>query len=164
MFRKFKWALVLGSGVAAGFLASALATPGSGFTSVDISKGRFDEIVVKTNDEHAHQVQLRTKGESDFYVVQNTVTPGGYSGWHTHPGPSLVTVKSGTATFYEGDDPECTPHVHPAGSGFVDRGDGHVHMVRNEGNVDLVLITVQLFPADTTQQRFDVADPENCKF
>jgi quercetin dioxygenase-like cupin family protein len=164
MLGKFKLALVLGSGVAAGFLASALATPGSGFTSVDISKGRFDEIAVKTNDEHPHEVQLKTKGESDFFVVQNTVEPGGYSGWHTHPGPSLVTVKSGTATFYEGDDPDCTPQVHPEGSGFVDRGDGHVHMVRNESDVDLVLITVQLFPADTRQRRIDVPDPENCKF
>jgi quercetin dioxygenase-like cupin family protein len=164
MFRKLAWALVLGSAVAAGYVGAAFATSGLGFTSVDISKGRFEEIAVKTNDAHPHQVQVKTKGSSDFYVVQNTVTPGGYSGWHTHPGPSLVTVKSGTATFYEGDDPTCTPHVHTAGSGFVDRGDGHVHMVRNEGNVDLVLITVQLFPADTAQRRIDVADPGNCHF
>jgi hypothetical protein len=58
---------------------------------------------------------------SDFHVLQNTIVPGGTFGWHSHPGPSLVIVKSGTATFYHADDPTCTPHVVPTGSGFVDR-------------------------------------------
>jgi quercetin dioxygenase-like cupin family protein len=164
MFRKLTWALVLGTGIAAGYVGGALATVGSGFTSVDVSKGRFDQLVVQTDHAPPHRVRLETQGFSDFYVVENTVIPGGYSGWHTHPGPSLVTVKSGTATFYEGDDPTCTPQVHAAGSGFVDKGDGHVHMVRNESDVDLVLITVQLFPADTAQRRIDVAEPGNCDF
>jgi quercetin dioxygenase-like cupin family protein len=164
ILRKFISASVLGGAMTAVYVAGAWATPGSGFTSVDISKGRFDEIAVATDAAPPHQVWLLTKTNSDFYVVENTVTPGGFSGWHTHPGPSLVTVKSGTATFYEGDDPTCTPRVHQAGSGFIDKGDGHVHIVRNEGNVDLVLITVQLFPADTPQRRMDVLDPGNCAF
>jgi len=164
ILRKFVPALVLGSALTAAYVAGASATPGSGFTSVDISTGRFDEIAVTTDGAPPHQVWLLTKTGSDLFVVENTVTPGGFAGWHTHPGPSLVTVKSGTATFYEGDDPTCTPRVHQAGSGFVDKGDGHVHIVRNEGNVDLVLITVQLFPADAPQRRMDVLDPGNCPF
>ena len=164
MLRKLTSALMLGGAIAVGYAGGVFATAGSGFTSVDISKGRFDPLAVHTDQAPPHRVRLETEGSSDFYVVENTVTPGGYSGWHTHPGPSLVTVKSGTATFYEGDDPACTPQVHPTGSGFVDKGDGHVHMVRNEGEVDLVLITAQLFPADTAQRRIDVAEPGNCGF
>jgi quercetin dioxygenase-like cupin family protein len=97
-------------------------------------------------------------------VVENTVTPGGLSGWHTHPGPSLVTVKSGTASFYDADDPTCTPRVYTTGSGFIDRGNGRVHLVRNEGDVDLVLITVQLFPADSGARRIDVEGLGICSF
>jgi hypothetical protein len=73
-------------------------------------------------------------------------------------------VKSGTAFFYDGDDPMCTPRVYETGSGFIDRGNGHVHLVRNEGDVDLVLITVQLFPADAAPRRIDVEGLGNCAF
>ena len=164
MFRKVTSAAVLGSAIAAWFVAGAFATPNSGFTSVDVSKGRFDELAVNADAENANLIRLVTKGSSDFYVVENTVTPGGYSGWHTHPGPSLVTVKSGTASFYDADDPTCTPHPYAPGAGFIDRGNGHVHMVRNEGDEDLVLITVQLFPADVSQRRIDVDFPGTCDF
>ncbi len=154
----------LGSAIAAVYVAGAFATPGSGFTSVDMSKGRFEEIAVNTTAEDPKLVRLEATGESDFYVVENTVTPGGFSGWHTHPGPSLVTVKSGTASFYDGDDPTCTPRVYEMGSGFIDRGNGHVHLVRNEGDVDLILITVQLFPADSGPRRIDVEGLGICSF
>jgi mannose-6-phosphate isomerase-like protein (cupin superfamily) len=75
-----------------------------------------------------------------------------------------VTVLSGTATYYDGDDPACTPHVVPAGEGFVDQGGSHVHLVRNEGNVDLVLIAFQIIPQGA-QRRIDVStSPGNCPF
>jgi quercetin dioxygenase-like cupin family protein len=95
------------------------------------------------------------------YIVENTVKPGGSSGWHTHPGPSLITVKSGIATFYDSDDPTCTPHVVPAGTGVIDPGDGHVHLLRNEGSVDLVTVTVQILPAGAAR-RIDAPNPGNC--
>ena len=39
------------------------------------------------------------------------------TGWHSHPGHSLIIVTSGTLTDYEADDPTCTPHVTlPRGS------------------------------------------------
>lgn len=164
MFRKVGFGSVLGSAIAAAYVAGAFATPGSGFTSVDMSKGRFEALAVNTTAEDPKLVRLEAKGDSEFYVVENTVTSGGLSGWHTHPGPSLVTVKSGTASFYDGDDPTCTPRVYETGSGFIDRGNGHVHLVRNEGDVDLVLITVQLFPADSGARRIDVEDLGFCSF
>src|SRR5262249_10295837 len=35
------------------------------------------------------------------------------------PGPVFFTVKTGTLTVYEGEDPSCTPLVFPAGTGAV---------------------------------------------
>jgi quercetin dioxygenase-like cupin family protein len=164
MFRKVSLAAILGAAFTALYVAGAFATPSSGFTSVDVSKGRFEALAVNASGEDITGLRLETTGESDFYVVENTVAPGGLSGWHTHPGPSLVTVKSGTASFYDSDDASCTPRVYAAGSGFIDRGNGHVHLVRNEGDVDLVLITVQLFPADAAARRIDVEGLTNCSF
>jgi hypothetical protein len=73
-----------------------------------------------------------------------------------------VIVKSGTATFYLANDPTCTPHVVPVGSGFVDHGDD-VHIVRNEGSVDLVTVVVSLVPAGF-ERRIDEPNPGNCAF
>jgi len=102
------------------------------------------------------------KGLSDMHVLSNTIAPGGSFGWHSHPGPSFVLVKSGTATFYMGADPKCRPHVVKAGSGFVDKGRA-VHIVRNEGTVDLVTVVVSFVPRGATR-RLDAADPGNCPF
>ena len=145
-----------------GFPETALATSASGFSSVVLGPALLDEIDVKTNTDE-HKVVIKTWGLSDVYVVSNTVTVGGYSGWHTHPGPSLVTVKSGTATFYDGDDPTCTPRVVPAGEAVVDIGGGHVHMVRNEGSVQLELVAFQIVPQGATR-RIDMPDPGYCSF
>jgi quercetin dioxygenase-like cupin family protein len=162
--RKLAVTTAILAGVAAVMIATtAYATPNADFSTVQLSKGRFGEIDVKTNDALPHQVKVKTKGDSDVYVVENTVKPGGHSGWHTHPGPSLITVKSGTATFYESDDPTCTPHVYQAGTGVIDPGDGHVHLLRNEGNVDLVTVTVQILPAGAPR-RIDAPSPGNCPF
>ena len=78
----------------------------------------------------------KTKGPSDLYVQSNVWQVGGFTGWHTHPGHSLVTVTAGAMTNYDGDDPTCTGKVYTAGMTFVDHGGDHAHMVRNEGFVE----------------------------
>jgi hypothetical protein len=116
-------ALVLGTAL---IVVPALATPPEGVTTTPIALGRFDAIDTKIKT-GAWKAKIKTKGASDLYVLENKIEPGGTFGWHSHPGPSLVTVKSGTATFYLADDPTCSPHVVPTGSGFVDSG-GDVHV------------------------------------
>jgi mannose-6-phosphate isomerase-like protein (cupin superfamily) len=145
--------------------ATALATAAKDFSTEQLSLGRFGEIDVKNHEALPYQLKLKTQGDSDVYVVKNTVLPGGYSGWHYHSGPSLITVKEGTATFYDGDDPTCTGHVFPAGTGVVDDSvdASHVHMLRNNGDVPLVTITVQIVPAGAPR-RVDAPDPGNCNF
>ncbi len=135
------------------------ATPNFGFTSDTATATGVPEINIKSLSP-THQVRLRTKGPSDVHVTINTVVPGGHSGWHTHPGPSFVVVKSGTATLFDGDDPTCTPRTVETNGWFTDPGGGHVHLVRNDGIVDLVLAAFQVVPADATRrQDIPVGDP-----
>ena len=143
----------------------ARATPQSGVSSVTIAHGTFDEIDVfaKTdldpgNPTDYWKAMISTKGASHLYVLQNTVAPGGSFGWHSHTGPSLVIVMAGTATEYEGNDPTCTPRVHPAGTTFVDPGEASGHLVRNDGSVPLVVIVVRLVPEGVVQ-RLDLPNP-----
>jgi quercetin dioxygenase-like cupin family protein len=153
--------------VTALFVVPALATPPSLVTTATFGVARFDNIDSTTKTDinsgaatDFWQARIKTKGASDLYVLQNTIQPGGTFGWHSHPGPSLVIVKSGTATFYMKDDPTCSPQVVQAGSGFVDNGHD-THVVRNEGNVDLVTVVVSLVPAGF-QRRIDEPAPANC--
>lgn len=157
-------ASTLGLGAAAGILGTAaLATPGFNFFGETIARAYFERIMVNTSGNGGHRVKIQAKDPSDVYVVRNTVPPGGHSGWHTHPGPSIVSVTAGVATVYEGDDPSCTPVTYPAGTGFVDAGGEHVHMVKNEGTTDLVTVAFQIIPAGA-DRRIDAASPGFCGF
>jgi len=157
-------ALVL-IGAAALIIQPASATPQAGVSSVTIAHGTFPEIDVlaKTdldpgNSRDFWKANIHTKGASHLYVLQNTVVPGGSFGWHSHTGPSLVIVMSGTATEYEGDDPTSTPTYHTAGTTFVDSGEASGHLVRNDGTVNLVVTVVRLVPEGAVQ-RVDLPNP-----
>jgi quercetin dioxygenase-like cupin family protein len=146
----------------------AVATPPSPeVTTTPICMGRFAAIDTKVKTDvnpgtptQFWRARIKTNRSSDLYVLQNTIPPGKTFGWHSHPGPSLVIVKSGTASFYLAADPTCRPHVVPAGSGFVDQGHD-VHVVRNEGRVDLVTVVVSLVPAGFAR-RIDEPSPGTC--
>ena len=133
------------------------------------NKATFDEIDVSAKWDinpspditYFWKARIDTKGESDLYVVRNTFDSGATTGWHTHPGPSLITVTVGTITAYDGDDPTCTPHVYPQGSTFIDAGGGHVHLLRNESGATAVTVAVQLVPAGFAR-RIDKANPGHC--
>ncbi len=166
MKSKWLWALLLGVIGLAVYAGNVLATNPTGFSGTMLAKATFGEI-----NSHVHtlpadwQEMIKTKGLSDLYVVQNTWQPGGSTGWHTHPGPSLVIVTQGTVTEYDGDDPSCTPHVYSANgsNSFVDIGGGAVHLIRNETDATAQTIVVQLIPAGAVR-REDAPDPGNCSF
>ena len=138
-----------------------LATPPAGLVSTPIAQGNVEDIDVRVRTDE-WKIQLDTKGATTLAVSENRVAPGGHFGWHSHPGPSLVIVKSGTSTFYRGDDPSCTGVVHPAGTAYVDPG-GVVHTARNEGTEDLVVVVTRLMPAGVPP-RTDEQNPGNCPF
>lgn len=155
------------------WVTASRATPAAGFSARRLAMAEFGELDLKNlvpRDDH-WQAALKTNGESELHVNENTwvgvgdpVAPGGgSSGWHTHPGFSLVLVTQGTVTVYDGDDATCTPQSYSAGQSFVDRGDGHVHLVRNELASQAKAVSVQLVPKGATR-RIDAPDPGYCGF
>lgn len=145
----------------------ALATSGSNATSTTLAQGVADAIGAKVKtDKWALKLDGASIGSeltrTQVSVLENRVAPGGHFGWHSHPGASIVIVKSGVSTFYRGDDPSCTPQVHPAGTAYVDPG-GAVHIARNEGDVELVLLVTRITP-EGVAPRLDEPDPGSCPF
>jgi quercetin dioxygenase-like cupin family protein len=123
---------------------TARATPPSLFTATNIvGPVGLDEIhtLIQTPD---YGAMIKTRGQSDVYITRLTIAPGGHGGWHSHPGPSIITVNSGTASFYDECD-DFTPHAYAAGTGFVEDA-GCVHLLANEGTVDLEVVVVQIVP------------------
>ena len=104
---------------------------------------------------------LKTEGLTDGYVVDNKFQPGQSTGWHSHPGPSLIFVVAGAVTNYESGTPDCAGEVYTAGSSFVDEGGSDVHMLRNAGSVQAETIAVQLLPSGQPR-RLDEPQPANC--
>jgi quercetin dioxygenase-like cupin family protein len=133
----------------------AWATGSSGLTTTILAGPSLLEGFKVKSESEINELEIEAKGFSDVYVVHNKVAPGGHTGWHSHPGPSIVSVVSGTATEYHGDDP-LTPIVHHAGTCFVDDGEG-AHIVRNEGTTDLVLIAFQVLPVGATRRNDEPA-------
>jgi quercetin dioxygenase-like cupin family protein len=165
MSTRLTFAALAAVAAAASAAPIARATPAAGFTGVTAAFARFEEFDIKNKSIPADtwMEQLKTKGDTDVYVQQNTWAPGGSTGWHTHPGASFIMVTSGTVTAYEGDDPACAPHVYTAGQGFVDPGGEHVHIIRNQGTTQATSVTVQLIQAGQPR-RIDAPDPGNCIF
>jgi quercetin dioxygenase-like cupin family protein len=143
----------------------AHATPACGLASQTLSLGHFPSgslnLMCNESREFGWFFKTNVRGDSDVYVVRNTWPVGAHSGWHTHPGPSLITVTSGELTVYEADNLLCTPTVYHTGESFTDLGCGDVHLIRNEGTVCATNIVVQVVPAGQPR-RIDADQPANC--
>jgi quercetin dioxygenase-like cupin family protein len=135
-------------------------TMGVGFTSTLIARGNLGTFHIPSHV-NGYDVELNSPDNTDIAVANIGITTGGSSGWHYHPGPVLVVVKSGTVTFYSSDDRDCSPKVHPAGTSFIEPG-GVVGNARNEGAVDVVGVATFFAPPAPSPLRIDAAKPDNC--
>lgn len=154
-------AVVVVAALAAGLLC---ATPGSGSTSTLIGRATFANPVdvERIAEDYGWEIEIGAKPSLDVAVQTIVFQPGGYSGWHRHPGPVFISVVEGTMTFYEGDDPDCKPIVRTAGQGFLDVGD-HAHIARNETDQPAKNVVTYFVPAGAPL-RIDAHAPVNCAF
>jgi hypothetical protein len=122
----------------------AIASPPSGVTPTVLARGTYDSFKVMSNPQGPGMFKAESKEPIDMVVRRHEYAAGGSTGWHAHPFPVFVTVIEGQVTFYEYDDPSCTPIVVSAGQGYVDSGRGHIG--RNETSQPAVDISVILAP------------------
>ena len=170
MKRKPIWALAIGLGVATAYGGVAMATPPAGVTNPSWSPviGGFQSGIdakAKTDVDPGAakdfwKMKISATGATDVHILENIIAPGGTFGWHSHPGPSLVIVKSGTLSVYHASDcstPEDFGPGSPLGSTFVDQGHD-LHVVRNNTTgVDDVYV-VSFVPAGFPR-RIDEPNP-----
>jgi quercetin dioxygenase-like cupin family protein len=138
-----------------------LATPGAGILSATVvaRSGFLDPVDInfKTKDGRTEVVHVRDA--QDTVIQQMVLAPGGRTGWHTHPGPAVVLVRSGTLSLYSLDT-GCVPRIYSAGQAFVDSGQGHVHLAANLSTTENVELWVTFFDVPPGGAfRLDAANP-----
>jgi quercetin dioxygenase-like cupin family protein len=145
---------VLGVAMVATSLATmigvAIATPGSGVTVTPVASASVGNRI------GIHQAAGESTVVADF-----SIAPDGTTGWHSHPGKTLVLVTAGEFTLYRDKDGQCKTRTYEAGEGFVEKRTS-VHTGVNEGT-DAVELTAVFFrvPKDGTT-RIDKPDPGVC--
>ena len=119
-------------------LGSAQASPGSGTSLENFGQATLAPFHIN----QPPNFLIQSKSEKEVAIQKVTISPGGYTGWHTHPGPILAIVTEGQMKhthFTEKDG--CIERVFGPGEAeqaFVEVPN-QVHMARNEGDVDAVL-------------------------
>jgi quercetin dioxygenase-like cupin family protein len=88
--------------------------------------------------------------------VKYTVQPGAQFPWHSHRGPVVVTLVSGSLAYIPADT--CHERTYVAGQSFVDPGHGHVHSAINRGTEPMVFIAT-FFEAPAEGPLLIPADP-----
>jgi mannose-6-phosphate isomerase-like protein (cupin superfamily) len=141
----------------------ALATPPIGIIGAPVhARGTNAELI---NVHSKAGIKLKTKSSVDFVTQQLVIAPGGSTGWHGHPGPVLVTIKSGEMTLVYADDASCQGRIYRPGESFVDRGDETIHNALNRGSTNLEFWATYLVPgAPGTAARIDAGSPGTCPF
>jgi hypothetical protein len=133
---------ILGGLVCTALMITWASTP-VGVIPTILARGTYNQFKVKS-DNAGFTFKASADPQIDVVVRKHEYAPGGSTGWHTHPGPVFITVTQGALTFYEVDDPKCTPHLVTAGHGYVDSGHGHIG--RNESNNPATDISVIIAP------------------
>jgi quercetin dioxygenase-like cupin family protein len=128
------------------------ATVPTGFLAAHTS---IDEVPLSTL---ARAVQ---PNGADVFIQHVRLDPNAPTGWHTHPGPALVTVVTGSVTYQDAEAGRCISVTYAAGEGFVDRGFGHVHRaIAGAAGVDFYV--VYLLPPGSTTHVIPADGPTAC--
>jgi quercetin dioxygenase-like cupin family protein len=135
-----KWMAVFGAALVAaivivgGVLPSGAQTPPTITAEILTGRAVFPDDIdlqVKRKLAHSNTEVVRTGDPSRTVTARFAVDPGAQFPWHTHSGPVIVNVVSGTLVYVMDN---CSTHAYPAGTAFMDLGHGDVHSAYSPSN------------------------------
>jgi quercetin dioxygenase-like cupin family protein len=146
----------------AGLLVAASAIPGAATGSVGFSSQPLGRGTLTSHG------TLPLRQGLDIVAVQVTLSHGGSSGWHTHPGGGITIVVQGEVTVYssseDGDgevDGACVITRYTKGQAFLELP-GEVVDAVNTGLTDTILtVTFPGVPVGGSS-RIDRPNPGTC--
>jgi quercetin dioxygenase-like cupin family protein len=105
-------------------------------------------------------IEMHMRAARDALTARLEFAAHGTTGWHTHPGPVIVQVASGTLTLTRSGRHGCVSETFGPGSGFIEQGD-LVHQA-SAGDEPVVVYATFLARPGTTQYLTPVAAPAGC--
>jgi len=139
-------------------IGSALATPVISATA-ETARGPLVDRPLDVNWHFApeNKVKLQTQGAIEIAAQRIVIAPGGTLGWHSHPGPTVVTILRGTMSFYHAE--HCTEEIEYTPGQSFSNMPGEIHMARNEGSEELVVYASYFVPAQTPPVALRIDQP-----
>jgi quercetin dioxygenase-like cupin family protein len=98
---------------------------------------------------------------ADVFVQHLSLGANQVFAFHTHPGPVVVTVRSGSLTYQDAGPNACRNRTYTAGQGFVDPGFGHVHRVI-AGPAGAEIYSTFFLPPGSENHIITAPGPEEC--
>jgi quercetin dioxygenase-like cupin family protein len=130
----------------------ALATPPSGQHTTPPVTGTLQPVDIEPGG-----VEFETRTPMEVTTFTLTLDPGGFTGWHIHPGVLIATVQSGTVV----REVACESRTYSVGESFVEHGDEPTGQVRNASVSQPASFSVtQIAPAGTPRRT--ESDPPRC--
>ena len=131
-----------------GFAAVAIASP---------SSGTISPVIIATGSMPTG-MGLAVHPGTNTIIGQYTFGPHSSTGWHSHPGKTLVVVQSGTFTVYHDN---CHAMTYGPGESFVELPSS-VHVGRNETDSSVQLGVVYFDVPIGGSPRIDQPQPDGC--
>ncbi len=162
MHRKSKVLLgsIVATSIAAGF-AFATPTIGAWYNVILVTGTANRDVhahahVALSGTEEGFSAQLETEGAANFIQQDIKFSPGGTTGWHTHPGILMLTLAadSGPIDWY---DANCKKTVYNAGDSWTEGT--KLHDVVNNSSIDAHFL-VSYVVAKGVPKRTDHSAPE----
>ena len=121
----------------------------------DIARGTLAAEVKYNGD----GIKTQTKNPVDIVTAEVTFAMnGGSAGWHNHPGPVLVVIRSGTLSVWTDN---CVKTTYSAGTSFFEAGPDESILVKNESTTtDALAYATFIVPVDAT--RLTIRQPHLC--
>ena len=105
-------------------------------------------------------IEMQTRGARDSLMARLEFGANGTTGWHTHPGPVIVEVASGTLTLRFPTRTGCKEQSYGPGSGFIETG-GQIHEA-TAGSEPVVVYATFLAKPGTTSYLVPAEKPASC--
>ena len=138
--------LMLAAAAAINVVPSAAVDPPPPIAAETLSaRSVFPDLIdmkLKLKMHHGGTTVINVDDPSRTVVVRYTVQPGAQFPWHSHRGPVVVNIISGSLTYVPAGS--CHERTFTMGQAFVDPGPGHIHTAYNPGTEPTVFIATFL--------------------
>ena len=121
-----------------------------------LARGTANRFHVRNPD---MKLTLDAKRPTDLAFVKATIIPRGQTGWHAHPGPSLVVIKGGSLTLRSSHGARCHEQTHGAGTVFEHPQGVHNFIAGDQG---VEFYVAYFVPAGTTALLTTAPVPTQC--